>query len=150
MKRIEKVHGSKYSEFVEGMWHEGIKKPEMFINVDTYFMKDTFSAAKEAARTCIYVVDSLLSSKHEHGYAVVRPPGHHSGMKPQPHGFSFFNNLAIATNYAMEVGKKKKVAIVDWDVHHGEGTQKLFYNRRDVLFVSLHRFDEGKFFPHVK
>ena len=119
VKRIEKVHGQSYSEFVEGMWYEGIKKPEMFINIDTYFMKDTYMAAKEAVRTCVYTVDSLLSSKHEYGFGIVRPPGHHSGMKSQPHGFSFFNNLAIAVDYATSVGKKRKVAIIDWDVHHG-------------------------------
>ena len=71
-------------------------------------------------------------------------------MKNQPHGFSFFNNLALAVNYALNSKIIKKAAIIDWDVHHGEGTQKLFYNRKDVLFVSMHRFDDGKFFPHIK
>ena len=71
-------------------------------------------------------------------------------MKSQPHGFSFFNNVAISTDYAITTGKKSKIAIIDWDVHHGEGTQKLFYKRNDVLYISLHRFDKGKFFPHVK
>ena len=132
------------------MWHEGIKKSEMFINVDTYFMKDTYFAAREAARSCVDAVDNLLSTKHKNAFAVVRPPGHHCGMKSQPHGFSFFNNLAIGINYAIKAGSKKKIAIVDWDVHHGEGTQKIFYERKDVLFISMHRFDNGKFFPHVK
>lgn len=81
---------------------------------------------------------------------MVRPPGHHSGLKNQPHGFCFFNNIAVAANYLITSKKANQVAIVDWDVHHGEGTQKLFYNRKDVLFVSLHRFDNGKFFPHIQ
>ena len=82
--------------------------------------------------------------------ALIRPPGHHSGLKSQPHGFSFFNNLALSVNHILQNNLAKKVAIIDWDVHHGEGTQKLFYNREDVLFISLHRYDNGKFFPHIK
>jgi acetoin utilization deacetylase AcuC-like enzyme len=81
---------------------------------------------------------------------MVRPPGHHSGLKSQPHGFSFFNNIALAAYQTIAEKKGRKIAIVDWDVHHGEGTQKIFYNRKDVLFISLHRFDNGKFFPHIQ
>lgn len=80
---------------------------------------------------------------------MVRPPGHHCGLKSQPHGFSFFNNVAIAADYLIKNKFAKKIAVVDWDAHHGEGTQKLFYNRRDVLYISLHRYDNGKFFPHI-
>jgi len=79
----------------------------------------------------------------------VRPPGHHSGLKAQPHGFSFLNNIAIGAHKIIKDKKVKRIAIVDWDVHHGEGTQKLFYNRSDVLYISLHRFDKGKYFPHI-
>ena len=70
-------------------------------------------------------------------------------MKSQPHGFSFFNNVAIAANYFVSKTKKKAV-IIDWDIHHGEGTQNIFYNRKDVLYISLHRYDNCLFFPHVK
>ncbi len=101
---------------------------------------------------------SKLSQRKEHPedkdiqncFALIRPPGHHSGMKSQPHGFSFFNNLAIGVNYALSKVGRKKIAIVDWDVHHGEGTQRIFYESEEVLFISLHRFDHGKFFPHIK
>ena len=82
---------------------------------------------------------------------MVRPPGHHCGMKSQPHGFSFFNNIAIATNYIHKLKESSnKIAIVDWDVHHGEGTQAIFYDKKNPLFISLHRYDNGKFFPHIK
>lgn len=131
------------------MWYEGIKKPEMFINIDTYFMKDTYYSALEAARTTLIAANSLINGG-PNSFAVVRPPGHHSGMKSQPHGFSFFNNIALATNYITNKGKDQRIVILDWDVHHGEGTQKLFYHRNDVLYISLHRFDQGKFFPHVR
>jgi histone deacetylase 6 len=91
----------------------------------------------------------LANGQYKSFFALVRPPGHHSGLKTQPHGFSFFNNIALAANYLTKVKKVKKVAIVDWDAHHGEGTQKIFYQRQDVLVISLHRYDYGKFFPHV-
>lgn len=91
----------------------------------------------------------LIKNKCNYFYSVIRPPGHHSGMKSQPHGFSFYNNLAIAANYWLQNNKNKKIAILDWDVHHGEGTQQLFYKRKDVLYLSLHRYDNGKFFPHI-
>ena len=70
-------------------------------------------------RSCVYGVDKLLNKKNKNAFAFVRPPGHHSGMKSQPHGFSFFNNLAIGINHAIKFGKIKKIAIIDWDVHHG-------------------------------
>lgn len=57
--------------------------------------------------------------------------------------------MAIAAEYALKSNKYQKIAIVDWDAHHGEGTQNLFYKRKDVLYISLHRYDNGKFFPHV-
>ena len=59
-------------------------------------------------------------------FSLIRPPGHHSGLKNQPHGFSFFNNVALSANYFVEKTKKNAV-IIDWDIHHGEGTQKIFY-----------------------
>lgn len=99
---LVKVHGEGYWEFIKEMWHEGIKKSEMYINQDTYFMKDTYFAAVEAARTTVIATDLLISNKNiKSSLALVRPPGHHSGMKSQPHGFSFFNNLALAVTHAL-------------------------------------------------
>jgi len=63
-------------------------------------------------------------------------------MKSQPHGFCFFNNVAIAADYCLKK-TDKKVAILDWDIHHGEGTQKIFYERSDILYISIHRFDNA-------
>ena len=98
---MKQTHNENYWEFVKEMWHEGIKKPEIFINMDTYFMKDTYHAAREAVRTTIKATDQLIQQQNHSNviFSLVRPPGHHCGMKSQPHGFSFFNNIAIATNY---------------------------------------------------
>lgn len=97
----------------------------------------------------VLAVDFGINKQKNDVICLVRPPGHHSGFKNQPHGFSFFNNVAIAADYFTSQTKKKAV-IIDWDIHHGEGTQNLFYNRNDILYISLHRFDKGTFFPHVK
>ena len=85
------------------MWPEGIKKTEMFINQDTYFMKDTYFAAIEAARTTVIGTQTIIRSQNlKQCLALVRPPGHHSGMKSQPHGFSFFNNLGLAVSNTLK------------------------------------------------
>lgn len=91
----------------------------MYINTDTYFMKDTYIAALEAARTTIIAAEDLSNFKNRNSFAIVRPPGHHSGLKSQPHGFSFFNNVGLAANYLRDKKEVRKLAIVDWDVHHG-------------------------------
>jgi histone deacetylase 6 len=131
------------------MWDDSFKKSEMYINTDTYYMKHTYTAAVAAVKTVLLAAKAIIKQSYKYAYAVVRPPGHHSGLKTQPHGFSFFNNVAIASEYVLKSGAYKKIAIVDWDAHHGEGTQNIFYKRNDVLYISLHRFDNGKFFPHV-
>lgn len=81
-------------------------------------MKDTFLSAFEAAKTMILSVENHLIHPKDDILCLIRPPGHHSGMKNQPHGFSFFNNVGIAANYFVEK-TKKKVVIIDWDIHHG-------------------------------
>lgn len=79
-------------------------------------------------------------------FANIRPPGHHSGPSRMD-GFCFLNNVAIAAQYALDTLQAKKVLILDWDVHHGNGTQEIFENRQDVMFVSLHRYEQGRFYP---
>ena len=78
------------------MWDEGYKKSEMYINTDTYYMKHTYTAALAAVKTTLIALKIIQSGTFQHAFAVVRPPGHHSGLKAQPHGFSFFNNAAVA------------------------------------------------------
>ena len=91
----------------------------MYINTDTYYMKHTYQAAIQAVKTSLVAIESLMRKRYQYAYAVVRPPGHHSGMKNQPHGFSFFNNVAISAQYAIKSESFKKIAIIDWDAHHG-------------------------------
>jgi acetoin utilization deacetylase AcuC-like enzyme len=99
----------------------------MYINRDTYYCKYTYQSALAAAKTSIAAMELAISEK-TNTFAVVRPPGHHSGLKPQPHGFSFINNVALAARKAIKTKKASRVAIIDWDAHHGEGTQTIFYS----------------------
>ena len=92
------------------------------------------------------VVDTILTGRARTGLAVVRPPGHHA-EPDTPHGFCIFNNVAVAAKYALEVHGARRVLVVDWDVHHGNGIQHMFYNDDRVLYISLHRYDYGSFFP---
>ena len=80
------------------------------------------------------------------GLAVVRPPGHHAETN-NACGFCYFNNIAMATRYIQANYAVTKVLILDWDVHHGNGIQHMFYDDPTVLYISLHRYDDGTYFP---
>ncbi|CAF0935393.1 unnamed protein product [Adineta ricciae] len=88
-----------------------------------------------------YVVDGKLKN----GFALVRPPGHHAAQKPL--GFCYFNTVAITAKYLKKHRNIERIAIVDWDIHHGNGTQDLTYDDPDILYISLHRYDNGTYFP---
>jgi len=82
-------------------------------------------------------------------FAIVRPPGHHAHCSAIC-GFCFFNNVAVAARVAQKEFNKRKVCIFDWDIHVGDGTSNVFYNDDSVLYISIHRFDMGTFFPGPK
>lgn len=111
-----------------------------------YFSKATNQIARLATGSLINVVDSVVKGDNLNGFAVIRPPGHHAA-KNIPSGFCFFNNVAIAANYAIKNLGVKRVLIVDWDVHHGDGIQKLVEGREDIVYISVHRYDFAQFFP---
>ena len=113
---------------------------------DSYDNFATFESAKLAAGSLIEICKNVLSKKIDHGYAIIRPPGHHADMSTA-RGFCIFNSVAIAAKYILNKNNKLKIAILDWDVHHGDGTQSIFYNDQNPLFISIHRHDNGKFYP---
>ncbi len=96
----------------------------------------SWEAALAAAGTALAAVESVLAAEAHLAYALVRPPGHHA-QPAQADGYCLFNNVALCAELARRRGVSR-VAILDWDVHHGNGTQECFYDRRDVLTVSLH------------
>ncbi|KOB70092.1 putative histone deacetylase hda2, partial [Operophtera brumata] len=94
-------------------------------------------------------IDSVLTRHSNSAVCVVRPPGHHAD-EDTPSGFCLLNNAAIAANYAIDKHGLKRVLILDWDVHHGNGTQRITYEDNRILYMSLHRYDHGSFFPHSR
>ena len=111
-----------------------------------YINQWSLQSALLSAGGVLTVLDSLARAEVRAGLAVVRPPGHHA-EPDEPHGFCFFNNVAIAAKYALDCLGMSRVLILDWDVHHGNGIQHMFYNDSRVLYISLHRYDNGSFFP---
>jgi acetoin utilization deacetylase AcuC-like enzyme len=114
-----------------------------FLGVDTYTTPESYEAAMLAAGSCCAAIDQLMSGQAGNGLAVVRPPGHHA-ESGRAGGFCLFNNVAVAARQAQAVHGAGRVAIVDFDVHHGNGTQEIFYEDESVLFISTHLY--GAFF----
>uniref|UniRef100_A0A3Q3NAF5 Histone deacetylase n=1 Tax=Mastacembelus armatus TaxID=205130 RepID=A0A3Q3NAF5_9TELE len=104
------------------------------------------SAARLAVGSVVELVFKVATEELKNGFAVVRPPGHHA-EESTPMGFCYFNSVAIAAKLLQQRLNISKILIVDWDVHHGNGTQQAFYDDPNVLYVSIHRYDDGNFFP---
>lgn len=109
------------------------------IEADTVMSTDSYDVALLAVGTAINAVDAVLDQKCDSALCLVRPPGHHA-LPEHPMGFCLFNNIAVAARYASRVRKLDRVLIVDWDVHHGNGTQFSFYEDEQVHFFSAHRW----------
>lgn len=107
------------------------------IDADTYVTEKSFETAMLAAGGVMSCIDGCMEG-YEHSFALVRPPGHHAESN-RAMGFCLFNNAAVGAKYAMDEYGMKKIFILDWDVHHGNGTQEIFYSSPEVLYVSLHQ-----------
>ncbi|KAK1562315.1 hypothetical protein Q3G72_009946 [Acer saccharum] len=116
-----------------------------YFTADTYANEHSACAARLAAGLCADLASAIFSGRAKNGFALVRPPGHHAGVR-QSMGFCLHNNAAVAALAALAAGAKK-VLIVDWDVHHGNGTQEIFEQNKSVLYISLHRHEGGRFYP---
>ncbi|XP_036092267.1 histone deacetylase 7 isoform X3 [Rousettus aegyptiacus] len=120
---------------------------EVGVDTDTIWNEmHSSNAARWAAGSVIDLAFKVASRELKNGFAVVRPPGHHADHSTAM-GFCFFNSVAIACRQLQQQGKASRILIVDWDVHHGNGTQQTFYQDPSVLYISLHRHDDGNFFP---
>ncbi|KAJ8359155.1 hypothetical protein SKAU_G00156800 [Synaphobranchus kaupii] len=106
----------------------------------------TPTASLMAAGSVTELAFRVAKGELKNGFAVVRPPGHHAAHST-PMGFCYFNSVAIAARQLQQRMNLSKILIVDWDVHHGNGTQDVFYTDPSVLYISLHRYDDGNFFP---
>jgi len=135
IEAITAVHTAHYVEQLEQMATRGGGK----VDPDTYVVGATWQASLLAAGGLLGVVDAVLTGQADNGFALVRPPGHHA----RPHtgmGFCLFGNVAIAARHAQKMHGLERVLIVDFDVHHGNGTQEMFWDDPSVLVFNTHQF----------
>ena len=132
---IAYVHTGPYIDFVAGT----AGKSYVILDPDTITSAETYEIAKLAAGGLCNAIDAVMTGGVDNAFAFVRPPGHHAGPGNSA-GFCVFNNIAIGAAHAMKRHGLKKILIVDWDLHHGNGTQKIFYTDPRVLYFSTHQY----------
>ncbi|MBS2011248.1 MAG: histone deacetylase [Cyanobacteria bacterium SZAS TMP-1] len=141
---ISLIHSPAYIEHLYDDAEKARKKDGLVqLDADTFMSAATYETAKLAAGAGLVGVDALVGKQFDRAFVAVRPPGHHA-LVDQAMGFCLFNNIAVAVRYAQKVGFKK-VFVIDWDVHHGNGTQWAFYNDPTVFFTS---FQQYPFWPY--
>jgi acetoin utilization deacetylase AcuC-like enzyme len=116
-----------------------------YLDADTVVSPRSFEVALHAVGACVSAVDAVLGGDAKRALCLVRPPGHHA-TPDRSMGFCIFNNIALAAHHARKTHGLSRVLIVDWDVHHGNGTQDIFFEDPSVTFVSIHRYGHG-FYP---
>ena len=133
---LAKVHTSAHIKFVRESCAKGI---DLLDQGDTRVGRDSYDVAALAVGGVLAGVDAVMAGVLQNAFCAVRPPGHHA-ERGAAMGFCLFNNVAVAARYAQEKYGAAKVAVVDWDVHHGNGTQEIFYDDPSVLYISTHQY----------
>tara|TARA_B100001093_G_scaffold324457_1_gene309633 strand:- start:148 stop:1077 length:930 start_codon:yes stop_codon:yes gene_type:complete len=110
-----------------------------FLDGDTVVSPGSKDATKDAVGSIIAAIDGVQNKEFKNAFCAVRPPGHHA-EKEKAMGFCIYNNVAVGANYLIEKYEYKKIAIIDFDVHHGNGTQNIFYDNEKVLYISTHQY----------
>ena len=132
---IESCHGRDYVALVEST----SKRNRYALDGDTITSRDSFGVGLLAVGGFLRLIDSIAAGESKNGFALVRPPGHHA-LRDRAMGFCLFNTIAIGAQHLKNAHGVKRVMIMDWDVHHGNGTQDSFYEDPSVLFISTHQF----------
>jgi acetoin utilization deacetylase AcuC-like enzyme len=136
---LTQVHDAKYVAALEKFAQQGGGNWDR----DTVVCPKSYQVALHSAGAVVTAVDDVMTGKTARALCLVRPPGHHA-LKASAMGFCLFNNIAVGAQHAISQHNLSRVLIVDWDVHHGNGTQDLFYDRGDIFFLSAHR---SPFYP---
>ena len=132
---LQLVHPQSHIRKIESTSH----REETHLDPDTTASSRSYEVARFAVGGLLALIDSLFTGEIQNGFAFVRPPGHHAEPE-RAMGFCLFSNVAIGAAYALSKYPVRRVMVVDFDVHHGNGTQSAFYDRNDVLFVSTHQW----------
>lgn len=138
---VVRAHTSEYVEMIQNATPAAGE--DVCLDPDTHMMSASLEAALRAVGSGILAVDQVMKEEVRNAFCAVRPPGHHA-EKDKAMGFCLFNNIAIAAHYAREKHGLSRVAVVDFDVHHGNGTQDIFWDEPDMFYGSIH---EGGIFP---
>jgi len=134
-KEIALIHTQEYIEQIE----ETSGRERVYLDPDTSTSPRSYEVSLLAAGGMLEAADRIMDRKAGNAFALVRPPGHHAEAS-QAKGFCIFNNVAIAAQYLVEKWGLRRILVVDWDLHHGNGTQNAFYSRDDILYFSTHQF----------
>lgn len=134
-KWIHAVHPAEYVKQVRELAETGGGR----LDPDTVVSPRSYDVARHAAGTACRAVDQVIARQAGNALCLLRPPGHHA-LPSRAMGFCLFNNIAIAARHAQRQHSLERILIVDWDVHHGNGTQNIFYEDGQVVFYSIHRF----------
>ena len=140
-EQLTRVHAS---EYVEWIFRQAPAEGSVQLDGDTTMNKFTLSAARHAAGAVVQAVDLVMAGDVENAFCCVRPPGHHAGRSSAA-GFCIFNNVAVGVAHAIKHHQLKRVAILDFDVHHGDGTEDIFHNNPQVMLCSTFRHP---FYPY--
>ena len=133
---LKKTHDNNYIQKVKRAFPN---KGHVFLDGDTVLSPGSKNASYDAVKSMISAVEMVHNKKLKNAFCAVRPPGHHAEFD-KAMGFCIFNNIAVGANYLIEKYKYKKIAIIDFDVHHGNGTQNLFFSNKKVLYISTHQY----------
>ena len=133
-EELERVHRPSYIDFIA----QTAGKTMTMLDPDTVATAETYDAARLAAGGVMNAIDSVVLRETDNAFALVRPPGHHA-QAAEAAGFCIFNNIAIGARHALARWGMERILIVDWDLHHGNGTQEIFYEDRQVLYFSTHQ-----------
>ena len=133
---LSKTHSRDYIDYVEKSFpKEGL----VFLDGDTIISPGSRNATKDAVGSIIRAIDGVQNKEFKNAFCAVSPPGHHA-EKDKAMGFCIYNNVAVGAHYLIEKYKLNKIAIIDFDVHHGNGTQDIFYENEKVLYISTHQY----------
>ena len=133
---LENTHNKDYINFVEKSFPQ---KGLSFLDGDTIVSPGSKEATADAVGSIITAIDGVQNKEFHNAFCAVRPPGHHA-ERNKAMGFCIYNNVAVGAHYLLEKYKFNKVAIIDFDVHHGNGTQDIFYDNEKVLYISTHQY----------